>query len=221
MMQSMARLPDRIRRAGITVLIGSLISFLPGTAPGVHAETALSKGKLLVASRELNDPNFQRTVILLTRYSEQGATGLVINRPVAVLPEHVLPEVRGLAYYRGPLFLGGPVETQNILFLIRTATAPTPGRHVFGQTYLSGSRTLLDALSQEAMDASRLRVFAGYAGWAPGQLEQEILRGGWHVVPATEELVVSEAPESVWEMLVPLPRPITAGLTRVLLAMAP
>ena len=71
------------------------------------------------------------------------------------------------------------------------------------------------------MDASRLRGFAGYAGWAPGQLEQEILRGGWHVVPATEELVFSEAPESVWEMLVPLPRPIKAGLTHVLLAMAP
>ena len=172
----------------------------------------LTAGKLLVASRDLDDPNFSRTVVLITSFDEGGAVGLVINRPAAILPEQVLPEVPGLAGYSGPLFLGGPVEVHNVLFLLRASDAPEPARHVFGDVYLSGSRTLLRSLTRFPADAVRLRIFAGYAGWAPGQLEHEIHRGGWHVIPATEDIVFSDDPESVWEQVLPLPEPLTADL---------
>ena len=171
-------------------------------------------GKLLVASRDLEDPNFSRTVVLITSFDEDGAVGLVINRPAAILPEQVLPEVPGLENYSGPLFLGGPVEVHNVLFLLRASDAPEPARRVFGDVYLSGSRNLLRSLTRVPVDAFRLRIFAGYAGWGPGQLEHEIHRGGWHVIPATEDIVFSDDPESVWEQVLPLPEPLTAGLMR-------
>lgn len=178
----------------------------------------VAAGKLLVASRDLDDPNFSRTVVLVTRFDEEGAMGLVINRPAAVLPEQVLPEVPGLANYGGPLFLGGPVEVHNVLFLLRAGDAPEPARHVFGDVYLSGSRSLLKSLTQAPTGAVRLRIFAGYAGWAPGQLEHEIHRGGWHVITATEDVVFSDDPESIWEKVVPPLEPLTAGLVGAVLS---
>lgn len=204
--------PDRksVRRAAAVAAALLAVTILP---PNVtFADSELAPGKLLVASRDLDDPNFSRTVVLLTGYGQEGAIGLVINRPAAILPEQVLPEVDGLAQYSGPLFLGGPVEVHQILFLVKTSAPVAPGRMIFDAVYLSGSRTLLSSLSRSPTDASRLRIYAGYAGWAPGQLEREILAGGWHVIPATEAIVFSDDPESVWEQAVPRPEPIIAGL---------
>ena len=195
---------------------GALAALLAALAL-IHAAPALggpepSAGDLLVASRDLDDPNFHRTVILLTSYGPEGAMGLVINRPAAVLPEQALPEIAGLSGYDGPLFFGGPVEVHNILFLVRAGDAPEPSRHIFGDIYLSGSRTLLDELTQGATHAGHLRIFAGYAGWAPGQLDHEIRRGGWHVIAASEDIVFSDDPEAVWERVLPLPKPVLADM---------
>jgi putative transcriptional regulator len=192
--------------ASILVVLG-LIQAVPALG-----DPEPSAGSLLVASRELDDPNFSRTVILLTSYGPDGAMGLVINRPAAILPEQVLPEIAGLSGYKGPLFFGGPVEVQNILFLVRASDAPEPSRHMFGDIHLSGSRTLLDSLTQEPAHAGYLRIFAGYAGWAPGQLDHEIRRGGWHVIAASEDMVFCDDPEAVWEQALPLQKPVLADL---------
>ena len=77
---------------------------------------------------------------------------------------------------------------------------------------LSGDSELLDELTKEDTDADRLRVYAGYAGWAPGQLDGEIARGGWHVVPGDTAVVFAEEPADVWAELAPLPEPLSAGL---------
>ncbi|MGD8637060.1 MAG: YqgE/AlgH family protein [Gammaproteobacteria bacterium] len=198
-----------IKRMAMASILGALglmqsVPVLGGPEP--------SAGSLLVASRDLDDPNFRRTVILLTSYGPDGAMGLVINRPAAILPEQVLPEIAGLSGYDGPLFFGGPVQVQSILFLVRASDPPEPSRHMVGDIYLSGSRTLLDSLTQGSAHAGHLRIFAGYAGWAPGQLDHEIRRGGWHVTEATEDIVFCDDPETVWKQVLPLPKPVIAGL---------
>jgi putative transcriptional regulator len=182
------------------------------TAGADAAEPRPAKGMFLVAAREMVDPNFSQTVILLLRYSDEGAMGLVVNRPTAVLPDQVIPGVDGLRRYDGPLFLGGPVQVNVVTFLVRDAPSLERADFVSEDLQYSGDSELLDELTKEDTDADRLRVYAGYAGWAPGQLDGEIARGGWHVVPGDTAVVFAEEPADVWAELAPLPEPLSAGL---------
>ncbi len=177
------------------------------------ADPQPSKGVFLVASADLADPNFYRTVILLTSYGDEGAMGLVINRPTTILPRRILPGVEGLSRYNGPIFFGGPVMLDHIVFLWRGENSADDGEPIFGGVRISASRTVLDALASESTDASRLRIYAGYAGWAPGQLDFELLQGGWHVVAASEALVFADNPDAVWERGLPMAEPLTAALS--------
>jgi putative transcriptional regulator len=160
----------------------------------------------------MDDSNFAKTVILLLRYDTDGAMGLIINRPTTVLPEQVIPNVDGLRNYGGPLFVGGPVQLNVVTFLVRGAATLERGAYVRDDLQYSGNSELLAELTASATDAGRLRVYAGYSGWAPGQLDGELARGGWHVVPGDTAVVFSENPEQVWETLVPPQAPLSAGL---------
>jgi putative transcriptional regulator len=84
---------------------------------------------------------------------------------------------------------------------------------VFGRVWLSASPAVLDSLAEKQTDAGSLRIYAGYAGWAPGQLEFELLQGGWHVVGASESMVFADDPGSVWQRLLPMTEPLTASLS--------
>lgn len=171
-----------------------------------------ARGAFLVASEDMNDPNFSRTVILLISYGEEGAMGLVINRPTTILPRRIIPGVEGLSRYNGPMFFGGPVMLDRILFLWRGAEPAGESEPVFGGVRVSANRDVLDSLASEPTDASRLRIYAGYAGWAPGQLDLELRQGGWHVVAASEDLVFADKPGAVWKQLLPMAEPLTAAL---------
>jgi putative transcriptional regulator len=196
-------------RRSCAVLLAALLT--PILAPAV-AETPPGKGQFLVAAREMNDPNFNKTVILLLRYDTDGAMGLIINRPTTVLPEQVVRNVDGLRNYGGPLFVGGRVQLNVVTFLVRGEDTLERGAYVRDDLQYSGNSELLAELTATATDAGRLRVYAGYSGWAPGQLDVELARGGWHVVPGDTAMVFSENPEAVWEALVPRQAPLSAGL---------
>jgi putative transcriptional regulator len=182
------------------------------TQSGFATEIAqgLSRGTMLVASRRLVDPNFAESVVLLLESGADGAVGVVVNRPSKLELRSVLPGVKALSERRDPLFLGGPVEKFQLLLLVRAATPPEQSVRVFRDVFVTAS---LDALNRAAAeppgdppgDAAgdpRFRLFAGYAGWGTGQLEAEIARGDWTIVPADAEQVFAPAPERVWESLV-------------------
>lgn len=175
------------------------------------AELAPAKGRFLIAAQEMVDPNFEKSIILLLKYGEQGAMGLIVNRPTAVLPEEVIPNVDGLRRYGGPLFFGGPVQVNLVTLLVRDADALAAGEYVLDGVQYSSNADALSALTVQDADASQLRVYAGYAGWSAGQLEGELARGGWHVVPGDAGVVFSDEPEKDWGKLAPLPEPLSAN----------
>jgi putative transcriptional regulator len=162
----------------------------------------LSKGKFLVASKQLRDPQFFETVVLLIEYDSQGAMGLVINRPTTVKLSKVLPEIEGLQKRSDTIYLGGPVAKNQLMLLIRTDSPPEGSRLVFKDIYISSSQTIIEKMIGNPDTPERFRVYAGYAGWAPGQLDREVSRGGWHILQADEESVFDKTPSEIWPDLI-------------------
>lgn len=158
---------------------------------------------LLVARPELRDPNFERTVVLVTRHDEEGAFGWILNRPLDqrlgdVVGESVADErVRGV-----PLFRGGPVEPAAAQFLTDAdgegvRATPLEGVAMLpieGASGPSDLAELVDALPGDAV----VRGYLGYAGWGAGQLEGEIDEGSWFIAPADARHVFGVAPERLW-----------------------
>ncbi len=183
-----------VRHAPAIVLI--LVAGLPAMpAPASEKPAA---GMFLVAGRELQDPNFARSVVLLIDYSEHGAAGVIVNRRTEARLADLLPEIEGTEQQAGKVFLGGPVAPEGILVLMRGDAAPEASRPVFDDVYASASREVLEG---QVKGGGIFRVYVGHAGWAPGQLDWELRQGGWHLLPADAETVFDEAPEDVWRKM--------------------
>lgn len=150
-------------------------------------------GRLLVAHPELDDANFRRAVILVCAHSDAGAFGLMLNRPLEIGVADVLPAWTVLVAEPPVVFSGGPVEPQTAFCL-----AHDPQRRL-GEP-ISGELRLLDLDTVPPPDdaPARVRVFSGYAGWGPGQLEQEILAEGWRIVDARPEDAFVAQPRRLW-----------------------
>jgi putative transcriptional regulator len=167
-----------------------------------ESEKNLAQGKFLVASRKLKDPNFYQTVILLIRYGQDGASGLVINRPLNMKLSSVMPEIKELEQRKENLYLGGPVEPGRVLLLLKSAAAPEDSIPVFGDVYISSSRKELKRLIKSTNKSEKFRIYAGYAGWAPRQLESERDRGDWHVLKADTETLFDKKSLEIWQELI-------------------
>ena len=155
------------------------------------------KGRLLVATPNLGDPNFERTVVLVLEHGEDGALGVVLNRPSDLDLAEPLPEWARAAAHPPVVFIGGPVAPSAAVCLARVA------RHGAARGWepvLGAVGTLdLDSDPDETIAGlDEIRVFAGYAGWGPGQLEGEIEEGGWFLVDADAADPLSPAPEDLW-----------------------
>ncbi len=207
--------------------IASLLTVIPGismteTPPLYHRELVLtspnpgtpslpepdqftaelSKGKFLVASRRLVDPRFQETVVLLVSYDRNGAVGLIINRPVKMSLSEAFPDSEIFKKRNETVHFGGPVELNRLLFLIRSPGRPEESARVFDGVYVSSSRPVLDRLIGRPKAGEHVRVYAGYAGWAVGQLEGEVARGDWHVVHADAETIFDKKSDKIWPELI-------------------
>ena len=161
-----------------------------------------SKGRFLVASRQLTDSQFSKTVVLLLQYDRHGAMGLIINQPTEVKLHKILPEIEGLQQRSDTIYHGGPVAKNQLMLLIRTGNPPEGSHHVFNDIYISSSRTVIERMISDPAAEERFRVYAGYSGWAPGQLDQEISRGGWHILLADPETVFEKASRDIWPELI-------------------
>jgi putative transcriptional regulator len=166
------------------------------------SQAALSKGTFLVAGRDLIDPNFSETVVLLTSYDWNGAMGLVINRPADVRLSKVLPDIKGIRRRKDKIYIGGPVERNQLFMLIRSDKLYEDTVHVSDDIYVSMSRDVLQKLVKDAETEERFRVYAGYAGWTSGQLESEVERGDWLVIHADAESIFDKDADAIWRELI-------------------
>ena len=165
------------------------------TAPTGHDGWVESlRGQLLIAGGGLWDPNFRRTVVLVGEHDDEGAVGVVINRPSPVPVAEAVPPLEAIAGPGQPIFVGGPVQPQAVVVLAEFDDTERAGRLVMGSIGFLPERTD----GETAAGILRARVFAGYAGWGPGQLEHELEEGSWIVEPALPEDLFSAEPEALW-----------------------
>lgn len=165
---------------------------------GAKQEPAV--GKLLIAKRELADPNFAESVVLIVHYdSDKGAVGLILNRRTTVPLSKILPQVKGVR--EDPVYEGGPVETASAQALVRSREKPEEATRVLSDVYASGSKDVIEKLITSGARPADFHLYAGYAGWSPSQLEKEIDLGGWSVLRATTEIVFDENPDTLWQRL--------------------
>ena len=193
----------RARRATFTLaawLAAATLYF--GTVAPSAAQT-LTTGTLLVASPELGDPNFARSVILVLRHDDEGTIGVVLNRPTNLVPATIFPELgASIGSYQGHLFRGGPIAATRLLYIVRgLAAATVSGPEVLDKVFLSIDDESLPDMVRLADGTNDLRLYAGHAAWAPGQLQMEINAGGWQLLPGSPELVFHTDPGGLWAEL--------------------
>jgi len=166
-------------------------------------QAAVADGTLLIASPELEDPNFARTVVLILRNDTNGTIGVILNRPTTLVPATIFPDLAAsVGSYSGKLFRGGPVAPSRLLFLVRgLAAATVQGPEVVEKVFLAGDPEALPDIVRLADGPKDLRMYAGHAEWMPGQLDREIKAGGWQTLPATEEIVFHANLPGLWDEL--------------------
>jgi putative transcriptional regulator len=153
---------------------------------------------ILISMPQLADPNFVRTVILLCEYGKEGAFGLVVNRPMAEPAHEVVrtdPEI--LIRKDVHLFTGGPVEPMRAWVLTNDASVDDDATEVADGVYLTASPSAV-RLALQSPPEPRMRVVVGYAGWAPGQLDEELTQSAWLVAPVGADLIFQCAPDQMW-----------------------
>jgi putative transcriptional regulator len=158
------------------------------------------RGRLLVATPTLEDSNFRRSVVFLLAADEDGALGVVLNRPSETPVSEIVPHWSPLASSPGVLFVGGPVQPNAAICVGRNASGPSDD--VEGYSHLVDDLGTVDLHKEPDEIEVRLRglrVFSGYSGWGPGQLEEEIGAGAWVVLESSPEDVLASDPEALWE----------------------
>jgi putative transcriptional regulator len=152
------------------------------------------RGRLLISGGGLFDPNFRQTVVLVGEHTPEGALGVVLNRPLDVTVREAVPPLASLVRAGELLFRGGPVQPRQPVLLAELADPALADLPVFGSIgFLTG-----DVAADVGGSILRARVFAGYSGWGPGQLEAEMAQDAWIVEPAREDDVFTGAPETLW-----------------------
>jgi putative transcriptional regulator len=187
-------------------VIGSTLALVAAAPLAVRADRPANakpaRGTFLIASPRMLDPNFAKTVVLLTRYGPDGTMGVVVNRPTDVAIGHVVPRFSDLARSNEKIFVGGPVRRNGLYMLVRTKEKPKDSQHVFDDVYLSGSQDVLKGVIGDGKSGANFRVYVGHAGWGPGQLDAELARGDWLVTPADADSLFVDV-ERLWRNLQP------------------
>ncbi|HTD68659.1 MAG TPA: YqgE/AlgH family protein [Candidatus Limnocylindria bacterium] len=157
------------------------------------------KGQLLLDNGRLAGSFFHRTVLLICQHDSDGAFGLVVNRPTGQKVGDALPVNLPEALKVNDLFLGGPVQPQALSYL--HSDQFLPDANVMPNLNLDHSLDELVDLGDSFSATQRIKVFAGYAGWSPGQLDDEMQRDTWLTHPASVDLVFHNPPEELWPMI--------------------
>jgi len=162
------------------------------------------RGCFLIAGCRLRDPNFFKTAVLLIEHGSDGAMGVVINRPSSVTVANALSGQFDLPATEQLVYVGGPVEPAALFILHGAGELDPEERAVLPGLFAAGSADVFEQVVRSAEtdgEAVPFRVYSGCAGWAPGQLEGELARGDWFVVPGAAEYVFHLDPYAVWDLL--------------------
>jgi len=169
------------------------------------------RGRLLISSGGLYDPNFRHTVVLVGEHNADGALGVVLNRASNVTVEQALPPLSHLVPPAEPLFQGGPVQPDSPVLLAELAHPELADILVFGSVGF-----LVGEISADIRPSIlRARVFAGYSGWGPGQLEAEMAVDSWIIEPARVHDVFTDAPDVLWARVLERKGPEYRQLSRM------
>jgi putative transcriptional regulator len=154
-------------------------------------------GKLLISSPSLVDPNFRRTVVLMTHHDDEGAVGLVLSRPSELRIDDAVPDLGDLPYADQVVYIGGPVQPEAVVVLVELEEPPEDAQPIVGNVVY-----MPPGADAAELGASRARVFAGYSGWGPGQLEAELEEPAWIVARALPSDVFAADPDELWRTVV-------------------
>jgi len=194
-----------------------LLLALAAGAPLLAQQNLPANGLFLIAKPTLLDPNFTKTVILVTQTEDASTVGVIINRPSILKLSDLLSRDFPVQNYRDVVYFGGPVLRQAIVAVYRSETVPAAAAfHVLKNIYLTMHGDNLKRLL--ATPGAQYRLYAGFSGWAPNQLESEFVRDGWYVLPADEAMLFRKSADGLWEELVEraarrAPRTRNSGVT--------
>src|SRR5262245_32371329 len=166
----------------------------PASAQTAKSLTAI----LLVARAELPDPNFKDSVVLVMNNIGPVPGGVIINRPTRIPVARLFPDLERLAQIGDKVYFGGPVDITMVSFLFRADAPPENAVQVLDGVYFSANRDLLRKLLGRDKPMEGLRIFVGYSGWGPGQLEDEVARGDWTLAPAETRGIFERRSEHPW-----------------------
>lgn len=155
-------------------------------------------GSLLISNASLFDPNFRKTVVLVGHHDDDGAVGVVLNRSLHVRVDEAVPPLAAFVAPGEPLFVGGPVQPDAAVVIAEFLDPAQAGVIAFDHIGFLPE----EADHEHLTGVARARVFAGYAGWGPGQLEDELAEDAWLVVPATADDVFHDEPARLWDDVV-------------------
>jgi putative transcriptional regulator len=192
------------RRTSIWSLAGLLIFGLapfPLLAQSTNTRD-LAAGKLLVASRDLGDPNFAETVVVLVRHDKDDVVGLVVNRRTKVPISRALEDLKGAKGRSDLVYAGGPVGRTGVLALVRSRAKMEEAERVFGEVYLITTAVTLEKAMAAEAQPDTFHVYVGYAGWTAKQLAAEVELGAWYIFSGDASIVFAANPESVWSRLI-------------------
>lgn len=200
----------------IIFLIAScgILVFLPGVSTstdlplqvvtGDLAEQQLEKGVLLVASRDMTDPRFKETVVLITEYERSGALGIIINRPTEIDMADIFPGMEALQDNVMHPYIGGPIHPTLLSVLANTSHSQKQMLPVIDNVFFGlGSGIVVELISGMKKE-DRLHVYFGYAGWTAGQLENELHRGDWYMIKADIQAIFDKDPARLWREYIDL-----------------
>jgi putative transcriptional regulator len=185
----------------VALTAGFLFPPAPSAAQSMRPED-LAQGKIIITPRDSPDPHFANSVIVLARYDQTGALGLMIHFKSDLTIRKALPGLQGAEKRSDPLYVGGPVAIPTVLALLRSKSAPDGASRVTGNLFLMTSRQSIGTALAGGRPASDLRIFIGYSGWGPGQLEREVRRSGWFIFDYDEGIVFDEHPETLWNRMI-------------------
>jgi putative transcriptional regulator len=189
-----------VKRAASLLPVCLLSVFL--AAPARGAENNKNKAEFLIARNQINDPYFRHSVVLMLPESEtQLVVGLIINKPTRVTLGKLLPTRPEFRNRIDPAYFGGPVDVRVPSVVFRSSTAPENAVRLYGNVYLTFDADLISKAFESPQPGSKPRLFLGRAQWSPGQLQNEIRRGGWYRIQAAGDLVFNSHPENLWRTL--------------------
>ncbi len=164
------------------------------------ATKAPKPGQILIAEPLLNDANFTRSVILLCEHSDEGSVGFVLNHPTEIRLGDIID---GLPSGGPTVFKGGPVQPDTLHLMHRVPHYLGQGKKITNGVYWGGSfDDLYDLATNKPVKESDIRLFLGYSGWAPGQLEDEIKEGTWLIADASEDMIFNASNDELWKLAI-------------------